>query len=315
MEFLWILLGIAAFLVLLTFITGYICYRMAFYEPNKPKSQSDAVDIPQGQIYEPYRENMERWIRQTRAMPHKTYSVTSFDGLRLYGNFYEFAPGATIELMFHGYRGNSERDLPGGVQRSFRAGHSAFVVDQRCGGRSEGHVITFGINEHKDCLVWVDFLIREFGPEVKIILTGISMGAATVLTAAGKKLPENVIGVLADCGYSSPKAIICKVIRDMRLPDKLMYPFVKLGAKVYGHFDLEEASPMASMRNCTVPVIFYHGEDDDFVPCDMSREIYEACPTRKQLVTIPGAGHGLSYAVDPERYIENLRDFFEEEEK
>ena len=123
-------------------------------------------------------------------------------------------------------------------------------------------------------------------------------------------MPENVIGVLADCGYTSAKEIMYHVIREMKLPPKFSYPFVKLGAKLFGHFDPDENSPLEAMKRCTVPVIFFHGEADDFVPCSMSRENFEACRTRKQLVTIPGAGHGLSYAVQPERYLQELRDFF-----
>jgi fermentation-respiration switch protein FrsA (DUF1100 family) len=171
-------------------------------------------------------------------------------------------------------------------------------------------VITFGIKEHKDCLYWVDFMVKHFGPDVKIILTGISMGASTVLMAAGNDLPKNVIGVLADCGYNSAKDIIKKVIKDMHLPVNIGYFFVKLGARLFGHFDLDETSAREVLKNSRVPVIFFHGEDDDFVPCRMSLENYEACASRKKLVTIPGAGHGLSYPVAPERYLAELADFF-----
>ena len=64
------------------------------------------------------------------------------------------------------------------------------------------------------------------------------------------------------------------------------------------------------MKTCKLPVIFFHGADDDFVPCEMSRINYEACQSRKQLVIVPGAAHGLSYPVDPEGYLQALRDFF-----
>mgnify|MGYP002513477673 CR=1 FL=1 len=216
--------------------------------------------------------------------------------------------------MFHGYRGNADRDLCGGVQRCFSIGRSCLMVDQRAAGESQGKVITFGIKEHRDCLAWVDFMVEHFGPDVKIILTGISMGAATVLMAGGTDLPKNVIGILADCGYDSPKHIIQTVIRDqMHLPPKLCYPFVKLGARLYGHFDLDETSPVEAVQRCTVPVLFFHGEADDYVPCDMSRINYDACASRKQLVTIPGAGHGLSYPVAPEFYVKELREFFGKE--
>ena len=293
-------------------VTGaaYYCYREAFYAPRKKKAPSDVIEIPEGEIYEPYREKMEGWAREVRAMKHEEFTIQSFDGLTLHGNFYEYAPGAPIELMFHGYRGSGERDLPGGVQRCFRVGRSALVVDQRCSGRSEGHVITFGIREHRDCLSWVEFMVNHFGPEVKIILTGISMGASTVLTAAGEELPENVIGVLGDCGFNSPRDIIKKVVRGMGIPDWLGYPFVKLGARMFGGFDLEETSPEEALKRAKVPVILFHGEDDDFVPCEMSRINFDACASRKALVTIPGAGHGLSYAVDPAGYLAALREFF-----
>ena len=99
-------------------------------------------------------------------------------------------------------------------------------------------------------------------------------------------------------------------MRKMKLPPKPCYPFVKLGARIFGRFDLDGDSPKEAMKRCTLPVIFYHGEDDDFVPCSMSRENFEACGGRKRLVTVPGAGHGLSYAVEPERYLQELRDFF-----
>ena len=310
MKILWILIISAVLLGLLLLLITYICYRLAFFSPRRSLAQNDAIDIPKGEIYEVFREPMEKWTIEMRAMPHEKMSITSFDGLTLQGKYYEYAPDAPIELMFHGYRGNAERDLCGGVQRCFCLGRSALIVDQRCSGSSEGNVITFGINEHRDCLSWLDFMLRRFGPNVKIILTGISMGASTVLMAAGQPLPQNVIGVLADCGYHSAKEIIKKVISQQKMPADLLYPFVKLGANIFGRFDLEAYSPVEAMQTCTVPVIFFHGENDDFVPCEMSRINYEACTCRKKLVTIPGAGHGLSYLVEPEMYLNALKDFF-----
>lgn len=287
MESLWIILGVAAFLAAAVLLIAYICYRMAFYSRNIEKPQSDELDIPTGKAYEPFREQMETWVREARATPHEKMEIISFDGLKLTAKYYEYAPGAPIELMFHGYRGTAERDLSGGIDRCFKLGHSAFIVNQRSSPGSEGHVITFGINEHKDCLSWLDFMLRHFGPDVKIILCGISMGASTVMMAADKPLPHNVIGILADCGYSSARDIIKKVMVGMKLPPNLAYPFVKLGARLYGHFDLEETTPVEALKNASVPVIFFHGEDDHFVPCEMSRINYDACASRKKLVNVP----------------------------
>ena len=310
MLFLWILLGTVAFLLLAVLIISYICFYLAFYASRKKPLSEDGWDMPAGRIYIPYRDYMRKCAEEVRAMPCKEFQITAHDGLTLYGRYFEYAPGAPVEIMMHGYRGSAERDLSGGVNRAFQLGHSVLLVDQRCSGKSGGHVITFGIREHRDCLLWVEKLRQELGAEVRIILTGVSMGAATVIIAAGQPLPENVIGVLADCGYTSAKEIIKIVIKAKKLPPALAYPFVRLGALLYGGFNLEKTSPLEAVKNCKVPLLFIHGQADAFIPWTMSQEMCNACPAKTKLVLIPGAGHGLSYPVSPELYLKEMRDFF-----
>lgn len=310
MQILHQFICIALLIVLLALVLSYICYRLCFYARREKFEEDGPIVIPKGKIYEPFRDVMTNWIREMRDMPYEQMHIVSHDGLDLYAKFFEFAPGAPIEIMFHGYRGSAERDLAGGVQRAAMLGRSVLLVDQRCAGKSGGHVISFGINEHKDCLNWIRFACEHFGPEAKFILTGISMGASTVLMAADKELPDNVVGILADCGYTTARDIIRKVIRQIGLPAWFFYPLVKMGARIFGRFELESDSALEAVRKARVPIIFFHGEDDNFVPCDMSRENYEACASRKMLVTMPGAGHGLCYPVEPERYLSSLREFF-----
>ena len=308
MKLFLIIPGVLAVLILLT---AYICYRMAFYASRKEDENADEYAIPEGEIYEPYRERMVAWMKKVRAMPHDQVSVRSFDGLTLWGKYYEYAPGAPIEILFHGYRGSAERDMCGAVQRCHSLGHSALIVDQRASGKSGGNVITFGVNESRDCLTWIEYVTARFGPKTRIILAGISMGAATVVMAAGRELPENVIAILADCGYTSPRDIIKKVIAtDMKLPPDHAYPIVKLGARLFGRFDLDELSSIETVRNTPVPILLIHGESDDFVPCDMSKRCHEANPASTRLFTVPGAGHGLAYLVDKAGYLETARNFF-----
>lgn len=310
MKIVWITITIAAVAALFVFVISYICFHLTFYVSHKQRTPKEEYPIPSGAIYEPFRETFVGWMKELRALPCEKFSIKSFDGLTLCARFYEYEPGAPIELMFHGYRGSAERDLCGGVQRCFSLKHSAFIVDQRTSGDSEGKVITFGIKEHRDCLDWVNFMVAHFGSDVKIILTGISMGASTVLIASGKELPANVIGILADCSFTSAKAIIKKVIRQIHLPAGFLYPFIKLGAKVFGHFDLEETSAIEEVGKCKIPIIFFHGESDDFVPCEMSRQNYETCNSRKRIVTVPGAGHGLSYPINSQEYLKEVHAFF-----
>lgn len=312
MKPLFIFSGIILLTVLLILLISYICFRIVFYVPRKNEIPSDELPVPEGKIYEPYHHLMKKWIKEARDYKHEDFYIKSHDGLTLHAKYFEYSPGATMEIMFHGYRGSAERDLSGGIQRCFALGRSVLLVDQRTSCGSEGNVISFGINEHRDCLSWIDFAVKQFGSDIRIVLTGISMGASTVLMAAGRPLPENVVGVLADCGFSSPKKIIKKCARDLKLPANLLYPFIKLAARLFGKFDLEEYTPLEAMQTCKLPVIFFHGEDDDFVPCDMSRELYTVCTSPKKLITIPKAGHGLVYVVDNDLYFRSLIEFFTE---
>ncbi len=287
---------------------SFVCFMIVFYSPKRKPLGEDEYEIPKGEIYEVYRDYMVEWAKKSRSMPHEDISITSNDGLTLRGRYYEYSKDAVVEILFHGYRGDGERDLSGAIDRCFQLGRSCLIVDQRGSGRSDGHVITFGVKERYDCLKWVEYCIMRFGKDVRIIITGVSMGAATVTMASGLVLPDNVIGVLADCGYTSPNDIICKVLKDLKLPIWLFYPMIRLGALLYGRFDIESASPVESIKNCKIPMLIFHGDKDDFVPICMSEKLYKACGSdKKHFKVIKGAGHGLAFPVDREGYLDTVR--------
>ena len=308
-PYLLIALGVLAFLILMT---ALVCFYIVFYSKSRTPLGPDEYNIPPGSIYEAYRDDMIGWMKQIRSMPHEDIEIKSYDGLTLRGTYYEYAPDATVELLFHGYRGNAERDLCGGIERCFALGRSVIIIDQRAGGKSDGHIITFGVREHRDCLSWVDYAVERFGKDRKLVIGGVSMGAATVVMAAGEKLPDNVVCVMADCGYSSTEEIIKKVIKDLKLPLFPVYPLIRLGGMIYGGCDIKKGSPMEAVKRATVPIVFLHGDEDDFVPYEMSVKLHEACASQKKMVTIKGAGHGLAFPVDRKRYVEALREFEKE---
>ena len=169
--------------------------------------------------------------------------------------------------------------------------------------------MTFGVKERYDCLDWVDYAISRFGEDVRIILTGISMGASTVLMASGMELPSNVKGIIADCPFTEPMDIILTVGRSMKLPEGFIRHFAKAAARIFGGFDISGASALKAVKDTKVPVLLIHGEADDFVPCEMSRRIHEANPSMTELHTFPGAGHGVSFMVDEKRYEELVVSF------
>lgn len=302
----WILLVAAVLLGVILWISRF-CYRVAFYSMNE--KEQDIYTIPPGKQYEAVADRILGLIHEVEALSYEIVSVTAGDGLHLVGRYYHFRDGAPVMILFHGYRGNGRREFAGNNRIAAQLGFNVIAVDERAHGKSGGHTITFGIKERYDCLAWADYAVRRFGRDIPIVLSGVSMGAATVLMASSLPLPDSVKAIIADCPYSSPKAIIQKVSSDVKLPPKLSYPFVVLGALLFGKFKLWQTSPVEAVRQAEIPILLIHGEDDRFVPCEMSREIYAACGGVRKILTVPGAGHALSYFVDTDLYVRTITDF------
>ena len=303
---------IALVLVCCIAITLY-CFFKVFYSPKRKPLLPDEYSFPVGEIYDKYHDQMVRWTKQVRELPHVDMEIKSFDGLTLKGKYYEYKPGAVIEILFHGYKGDSERDMCGAVERCFLMGRNALLVDQRAAGRSDGHVISFGINERLDCVSWAKYVAEKFGEDQKIVITGISMGASTVLMAAADpELPKNVISVLADCGYSSAELIIKKVIAELHLSPRIFYPFVRLAGLIFGGFDLNSFSPIEAIEKINIPIVFVHGTNDDFVPFEMSKSMFDKFSGQKILIAIDGAGHGLAYPANKEEYLSQVKTFIKQ---
>ncbi len=285
----------------------YLAYRKAFY--NKKGKKKDSSVLPSSEQYSKVSSITDALYAEMKEQTFEDVYIKAHDGKRLYGRYYHICDGAPIHIQFHGYRSSSLHDFCGGHKLARELGHNVLAIDQRAHGNSQGHTISFGIKERFDCISWAEYLIGRFGDDTRIILSGISMGAATVLMAAGERLPENIVGVIADCPYSSPKEIILSVCADMGIHPKLGFPFVYIGALLFGGFNLTECDAVRGAMNSSVPVLLIHGEADDFVPISMSYKISKANPEAVKFVPFPEAGHGLSYVVDTERYTNEVAHF------
>lgn len=299
------------FILLAAVIMGgsYYAYRFVFY--HKPLPTDPPYRLPEGDAYQKALPKLKIWAEAMYARPFEPVTIISRDGLTLFGRYYHTADNAPLQIQCHGYKGSAFIDFCGGSALAKTLGHNALVIDQRAHGKSEGHTISFGIRERLDCLSWIAYANERFGSQTPIILCGLSMGAASVLMASGEELPANVKGIFADCPYSSPKEIICKVGKDLHLPSALLYPFVRLGALLFGHINPEETDAVRAVQRAKVPILLIHGEADTFVPCDMSRQIYKNCASDITFVTVPDAGHGLCYTVSPDIYKQAVTGFFD----
>lgn len=296
------------FLVLLFLAGSFYAYRIAFFSPRKDREKIPSTSSP---VYDPYRPEMRRLFHLLKDRSCEIVTVRSHDGLILSGRYYHVRDGAPLDIGFHGYRSSYITDFSGGSDLSFRLGHNLLLVDQRAHGKSQGSTIAFGIQERRDVLTWVDYALERFGKEQQILLYGISMGGATVLMASGLSLPGNVKGIIADCPYASALDIILHVGKTMPIPQWLIKPFVILGARIFGGFDLCETDAVQAVRSAKVPILVIHGEADTFVPPEMSEAVAMANPQMIQRFTVPGAEHGISYLVDTNEYCSIASDFID----
>ena len=304
----YIIVGALVLLLAAVLLTSYISYRMAFYRGKN--KVADPYGHLESEHMKPYKETTRTLIDRVRSAEGETVSITSHDGLRLFGRYYHQKDGAPIVIQLHGYKSTPYCDFAGGYKIVTDSGLNLLHCEQRAHESSEGKTITYGILESEDCVRWVEYLTDRFGKNTKIILCGISMGAATVLMAAGKPLPESVVGVIADSPYSSPVDIILKVAReDMHLPTGLLYPFLLLGARLFGGFDLKADSPIEAVKRAKVPILLFHGKADGFVPHEMSVRLYEAARDKISFHSFDGAHHGMCYMVDTERYTAVTNEF------
>lgn len=305
----WIILT-AVILLGLVILASYAVYRLAFHR--EKCVPGDVFELPPGKQQAEFAGVMRRNILAVLEEPFEQVQITSWDGTVLCGRYYHRKDGAPLQLLFHGYRGNGIREFSGTFHMTKALDMNVLVVDMRAHGQSGGRCITLGTWESEDCLCWAEYAYQRFGKNTPVVLYGASMGATTVLLASALRLPENVKCIVADSPFSSTKGIIRKVCMIGKLPFWLGYPLAVLGAGLFGHFTLWKGSALCAVSFGNMPILFIHGQADRFVPHEMGQALYKACKGTKRFYSVPGAGHCLSYYVDPEGYCRQLKIFFQE---
>lgn len=234
--------------------------------------------------------------------------IISQDHLKLHGYLIEQKSSAYV-IMVHGYHSDSA-SLVSPIKKMKNQGYNVLAIDLRGHGQSEGDYIGMGWDDRKDVLLWIDYILQR-KKDSSIILYGVSMGGATVMNVAGEKLPSQVKAVIEDCGYTSVWDIFKTHIDMNEFQSEVILNLGSFVTRMRAGYSLRDVSPLRQVQKSQIPILFIHGDQDAFVPCEMVDELYQKANCPKEKLIIHGAGHAGSWAMDPKDYYETIWTFIE----
>ena len=329
-----ILLVVLAIAVVLLFaICGFLFNQVIWYKPIK-------LPAAKGEVEDDFAKDHRKAEEEFGKMPFEKLTLTASNGEKIYARLLlpEKSNGRMIIAChgahssgicefcfsapyFHrmGYTILMLRDTPAGMVATRRLDgdegallHLALLPEHRGCGESEGKFLGYGTHESKDTFLWIDCARKRF-PELDIFLLGVSMGGATVLMMSDKITDPTVKGIIADCSYTSAWDEFAYQLKNpFGLPAfPLLYIF-DLYCRIICKYSLRDASPIKAVRGARVPILFIHGAKDALVPVKMQKELFDACPTQKEMLTVENAVHAQSYYTDPRAYEATTEKFINE---
>lgn len=297
-------------LALAVIVLIMLSYMIGNYFVNFSLKRTDPSDINSGppacvNIHDP-----------TRIVPDKpdyqneSWIILSKDELKL--NATHFSPSNSSHywaILVHGY-GRDQRYAWDYAEPYLIQGYNVLTPDLRASGTSEGIYLTMGAKESDDLLIWINKIL-EVDPEARIVLHGVSMGAATVMMAAGKSKSQNLVAVVEDCGYTSAFRMFTMQLKVIfNLPSFPIMNIVDIVSKLETGSSISEAAPIRQVHNINVPILFIHGTEDKLVPYYMMQELYDACRAPiKEMFTVEGAGHADAKNINPTIYFNRIFSF------
>ncbi len=255
---------------------------------------------------------ISQWVdslQQSKALKD-TFIITD-DHIRLHA-FYASSPDSTSRtaVIIHGYTDNAIRMMMIGYMYNHDLQYNILLPDLRYAGWSDGSHIQMGWNDRTDVLRWMDVANDIFDGHTQMVVHGISMGAATAMMVSGEKQQEYVKCFVEDCGYTSVKEQFAKELKEQSgLPSFPILDIASCLCRLKYGWDFDTASAENQVRRCKLPMLFIHGDADDYVPAWMVYKVYEAKPEPKELWVVPNATHAMSYRDNKTEYTSRVKEF------
>lgn len=255
---------------------------------------------------------MEAWVDSlNQASALKDTFINDKAGLRLHA-YYIAAPQPTAKtaVIVHGYTDNAIRMMHIGYLYNHDLHYNILLPDLQYHGRSEGNAIQMGWKDRLDVMEWMNVAQHIYGDSTKMVVHGISMGAATTMMVSGEQQPAYVKCFVEDCGYTNVWDEFSKEIKEQfNLPPFPLLYFSSALCKMKYGWGFKEASALNQVKKCHLPMLFIHGDADTYVPTQMAYTLFDSKPEPKELWIVPGAKHAASYLENQRVYTATVGHF------
>lgn len=259
-------------------------------------------------------QDIKYWLKNIRNNI-KQVKIKSFDKLSLNGNI---IINDTVKnnknwiILAFGYGDNGYSIFNIAFAKIFSdLGFNVLIIDQRGYGLSDGEYTSLGYKESEDIKQWINYLVEKY-PDCQIATWGISMGATSVLLACGCKLPENFKLCIADCPFDSFYGLLKYLSGHMMNVPSILSSYILNGMSTIAwlrHGINIKFSTKNYLEKANVPILFFHGTNDTYVPYSTSKDMYDSYKNYKEVILTKYAGHCASSTLDYDGYVKAIKNF------
>lgn len=224
------------------------------------------------------------------GLPFEDVEIETSDGETIHGWYVAAPESRGVLLFFHGNAGNISHRLES-IAIFHGLGLDVLIVDYRGYGQSSGKTSEQGT--YRDAQAAWDFLVEDRGvPSSRIVIFGRSLGGAVGAWLASGTRPA---GLIVESAFTSGEDMARRIypIYPARLLTRLKYPVIDY------------------LRELAVPLLLVHSRDDEIIPFEMARALYDAAPQPKRLLELRGDHNG-GFWISREAYLPGLGKFFDD---
>lgn len=297
------ILGVVIFVLILLLIYYLITLFVSFKAIKKFAKRNDSITGKKlGSKWLPYKEILEKNLEEFKNHSQEEVEIMGVKNAKLKGTLFKPIKETKKVILFaHGWRNTGLSDLSC-TGYFLLDDYYLLAIDHYAHGRSEGKYISFGAYDSLNILRWVDFLNQKFDHQCEIYLYGISMGATSVLMTADQNM-ENVQGIIADSGFSDGYQLFKEVIsRETKISKDIIAFNERILIKILAGYDIKKCSTLNHLTNSKYPILFMHGDKDNFVVLEHAINNYNVCTSPKQIVIFDNCTHIIAGMKESEKY-------------